>query len=119
MRAVNELGVAETADAIRSGVLQSVDVVQACLDRIAVREDQIAAWAHLDARAAMQCASERDREHSRGLLHGVPLAVKDIIDTVEMPTAFGSPIYANRDRRRTQHVLRWSSAPERWFSGRQ
>jgi len=96
MRPANELGVAETADAICSGVLRSVDVVQACLDRIAAREDQVGAWVHLDARSAMEVARQRDRESPRGLLHGVPLAVKDIIDTVDMPTACGSPIYANR-----------------------
>ncbi|HJU23453.1 MAG TPA: amidase [Casimicrobiaceae bacterium] len=92
-RLPNELGVVEAASAIRSGALRSRDLVEACLARIEAREGTIGAWAYLDVDAARNAAAARDREAPRGLLHGVPIAVKDIIDTADMPTEYGSPVY--------------------------
>jgi Asp-tRNA(Asn)/Glu-tRNA(Gln) amidotransferase A subunit family amidase len=95
-RAPNELGLVEAAAAIRAGSLRASDLVDACLARIDQREAVVGAWACLDADAARTAARARDREAPRGLLHGVPLAVKDIIDTVGMSTECGSPIYRGR-----------------------
>lgn len=92
-RLPNELGVVEAATAIRSGALRSRDLVEACLARIEARENTIGAWAHLDVDAARNAADARDRESAHGPLHGVPIAVKDIIDTADMPTEYGSSIY--------------------------
>jgi amidase len=68
--------------------------VRACLARIEAREPAVAAWEHLDPDAAIRQAAALDRASSRGPLHGVPVAVKDVFDTVDMPTGYGSPIYA-------------------------
>ncbi|HLX29073.1 MAG TPA: amidase family protein [Casimicrobiaceae bacterium] len=92
-RPANEWSVVEAATAIRSGTLRSRDLVEACLARIEAREATIGAWVHLDVEAARDAAMARDREPPHGPLHGVPIAVKDIIDTADMPTEYGSPIY--------------------------
>jgi len=68
--------------------------VAACLDRIALREETVEAWAYLDPEAALARARARDRESVRGPLHGLPVGIKDIMDTADMPTAYGSSIYA-------------------------
>lgn len=69
------------------------ELATACLDRIAAREPVVGAWQYLDREAALAAARRRDAEPPRGPLHGVPIAVKDLIDTVDMPTAYGSSIY--------------------------
>lgn len=93
---IHALGLYAMADAVRQGRLRSVDLVQACLERIAEREPLVHAWAWLDPEAALARARELDRRPPSGPLHGVPIAVKDIIDTVDMPTECGSPIYRGR-----------------------
>jgi Asp-tRNA(Asn)/Glu-tRNA(Gln) amidotransferase A subunit family amidase len=75
------------------------EVVGACLERIAEREPELQAWEALDARRALREADARDaeaREAHRpvGPLHGVPIGVKDLIDTADFPTAYGSQLYA-------------------------
>ena len=58
------------------------------------REPVVGAWQYLDREQALAEARRRDAGPPSGPLHGVPIAVKDLIDTVDMPTAYGSPIYA-------------------------
>jgi Asp-tRNA(Asn)/Glu-tRNA(Gln) amidotransferase A subunit family amidase len=53
----------------------------------------VGAWHYLDPAAALAAARQRDSEPPRGPLHGIPIAVKDLIDTADMPTGYGSPIY--------------------------
>ena len=89
-----ELSLWEAADAIACGYLTSEALVAACLNRVEARDAAVAAWAFLDREAALADARNRDREESRGPLHGVPIAAKDVIDTAAMPTSFGSSIYA-------------------------
>ncbi|MFK7874747.1 MAG: amidase [Paracoccaceae bacterium] len=90
-----------------AGRLSSVQLVQSCLDRIAATDDAIKAWAFLDGDAALAQAAECDRLRKAGLplgsLHGVPVGLKDIIDTAKMPTQRGTPIFAGRT---TDHVAR-------------
>jgi Asp-tRNA(Asn)/Glu-tRNA(Gln) amidotransferase A subunit family amidase len=90
----------EAAEAIRAGRMTSEELVGACLERIAVIEDQIGAWAHLDAEHALKQACEADRiqqdGQALGLLHGVPVGVKDIFDTGDMPTEDGTVLHAGR-----------------------
>jgi Asp-tRNA(Asn)/Glu-tRNA(Gln) amidotransferase A subunit family amidase len=74
--------------------ITAVDLVRACLDRIAERDSQVRAFVHLDADAALAHARSLDAGPLRGLLHGLPFGVKDLFDTFDMPTAYGSPIYA-------------------------
>ena len=89
----NELTAVEAASAIANGTLTSAALVQSCLDRIHSREDEIGAWIHLDEAVALEQARECDQRPARGPLHGVPVGIKDIIDTHDMPTSYGSPIY--------------------------
>src|SRR2546430_8215531 len=66
-----------------------------CLERIAERESDVRAWTFLDTDAAMRRARTLDSQGTSGLLHGLPIAVKDLFDTFDMPSSYGSPIYAN------------------------
>lgn len=74
--------------------LKAVDLVRACLDHIAEREPHIHAFVQLAADAALTRARELDAGPLRGLLHGLPFGVKDLFDTFDLPTGYGSPIYA-------------------------
>jgi amidase len=81
------------ARAIADGSLTAEALVRACLDRIEAREPAVHAWQHLAAAEALVEARALDRQ-AGGPLKGLPIGVKDIIDTADMPTAYGSPIYA-------------------------
>lgn len=87
-------GAAETARRIRTGVWNAESVARECLERVASREPAVGAWAYLDPDAVLERARALDREPPRGVLHGVPIGVKDVIDTADQPTGYGSPIYA-------------------------
>jgi amidase len=89
------LDATEAADLIQAGKLSSAALTGACLERIARREAEIEAWETLDAARARSQAQGRDREGGHGLLHGIPVAVKDIIDVAGLPTRYGSPIHAH------------------------
>ncbi len=86
-------GAAETARAIAEGRTTSEEAVASCLARIAEREATVRAWAWLDPDHALAEARARDAARPLGPLHGVPVGVKDIFDTADMPTQMGSPIY--------------------------
>ena len=92
----NTLTLEEMAFRIRSGELTSEAVVGACLERIQARESEVGAWTYLDADAAMAAARAADRAAAQGALRGVPIGVKDIIDTHDMPTGLGFAPYAGR-----------------------
>jgi Asp-tRNA(Asn)/Glu-tRNA(Gln) amidotransferase A subunit family amidase len=88
------LSASEAAAHIREGELTSEALVRSCLERIHSRESQVKAWIHLDDDFALAQARECDRSAStRGPIHGVPFAAKDIMDTAALPTEYGSPIY--------------------------
>ncbi len=87
------LSVRAMASEIAAGRLSAEAVMAACLDRIAAREAVVGAWEYLDPAAALDAARRRDTEPPSGPLHGVPIGVKDLLDTVDMPTGYGSPIY--------------------------
>ena len=78
---------------IAAGRLTAEALVGACLDRIAAREAVVGAWHHLDRDAALAQARQRDASPPSGPLHGIPIAVKDLIDTFDLPTGYGSAIY--------------------------
>ena len=88
-----QAGAAETARAIAEGRTGSEEAVAACLARIAEREAAVGAWAWLDPGQALAQARARDAARPLGPLHGVPVGIKDIFDTADMPTQMGSPIY--------------------------
>jgi Asp-tRNA(Asn)/Glu-tRNA(Gln) amidotransferase A subunit family amidase len=91
--ALHQLCAREAAQRIAKRRLRAEALVAALLERIAERESAVAAWETLDPERALEEARHRDGEPARGALHGVPIAVKDLIDTCDMPTAYGSPIY--------------------------
>jgi Asp-tRNA(Asn)/Glu-tRNA(Gln) amidotransferase A subunit family amidase len=91
--ALHLLSAAGAARAIHAGRLTSEALVAACLERIAARDGGLAAWVHVAADTALAQARELDRQPARGPLHGVPVGIKDIVDTADMPTEYGSPIY--------------------------
>ena len=78
---------------IGQGDLTAEAVVASCLERIAEREPVVRAWSHLAGEAALAAARERDRSRRNSLLNGVPFGLKDIFDTADQPTGYGSPIY--------------------------
>jgi Asp-tRNA(Asn)/Glu-tRNA(Gln) amidotransferase A subunit family amidase len=78
---------------IEDGELTAEAVVESCLERIAEREPVVRAWSHLAGAAALSRAREYDKAGSKTLLSGVPFGLKDIFDSVDMPTTYGSPIY--------------------------
>lgn len=93
MEALNQLSAAEAARRIAAGKLKSEDLVQACLERINARDDKLQAWVHCDPYLALAQAREADKRGERGPLAGVPVGVKDVIDTADMPTQYNSAIY--------------------------
>ena len=90
----------EAVQAIASGRLSSVDLVKSCLAQIADTDASINAWAYLDPESALAQAAECDRIRKAGLgtgpLHGLPVALKDVIDTRDMPTQRGTDIFKDR-----------------------
>jgi Asp-tRNA(Asn)/Glu-tRNA(Gln) amidotransferase A subunit family amidase len=88
--------VTDLAGLLSSGELTALELATACLDAIAAREDELRAWVHIDRDQVLARARELDAVPAadRGPLHGIPVGVKDIIDTADLPTEYGSPIYA-------------------------
>jgi Asp-tRNA(Asn)/Glu-tRNA(Gln) amidotransferase A subunit family amidase len=78
---------------IDEGTLTAEVVVRSCLERIAQREPVVRAWSHLAGEKALADARELDSAKKKTLLRGVPFGIKDIFDTADMPTTYGSPIY--------------------------
>ena len=95
---LNQLSLTEACTEIAEGRITSENLVRACLVRIAEREPLTLAWASIDREAALAAARDADtavllKDGALGPLHGVPIGVKDIIDTVDLPTEYNSPIY--------------------------
>lgn len=88
------LSASEALARIREGKLTSEALVRSCLERIESREAQVKAWVYLDQDHALAQARRCDRAANRGPIHGIPFAAKDIMDTADMPTEYGSPIYS-------------------------
>ncbi|MDP1869621.1 MAG: amidase [Bradyrhizobium sp.] len=101
---LNALGLAEAAAGIRDGRLSSAELVGDCLKRIDAADPDVEAWAFLDRDHAMWQAETADDHRKQGKptgpLHGVPVGIKDIFDTSDMPTEFGSKLWAGRTPRR-------------------
>ncbi len=91
---LNLLTASEARVQLDSGEISSEELVRDCLTRIEAREPDIDAWAFLDPDLVLTQARERDGEPSRGLLHGIPVGIKDIYDTADMPTCYGTTIHS-------------------------
>ena len=90
---LNQLDASTLAKKLASREITSEQLVRACLDRINEREADVQAWVYLAAESALKKAQELDRGPVTGLLHGLPVGVKDLFDTADMPTTYGSGIY--------------------------
>jgi Asp-tRNA(Asn)/Glu-tRNA(Gln) amidotransferase A subunit family amidase len=100
---LSALSLVEAAEHIRDGRIRSAELVADCLARVDAVEAEVQAWAFLDRDHAMRQAEAADLHRMQGRLlgplHGVPVGIKDIIDTGDMPTEFGSPVWAGRTPR--------------------
>ena len=97
---LNWLNASDAARSVRDGVISSEQLVEACLARVREIEETIQAWQFLDPEHALTQARVRDQDRREGKpigpLHGVPVGIKDIIDTGDMPTEDGTVLHAGR-----------------------
>ena len=95
-----ELSATEAIQKIRAGEITSEELVQAYLDRIDQVDGEIEAWAHLEPEHALGQARVLDAQRAAsgpvGPLHGLPVGVKDIVDTNDFPTENGTKLHAGR-----------------------
>ncbi len=95
-----QMSAAQAAKAIHEGELTSEALVESCFEQIDAHEAQVGAWAHLDREFTLTQAREADLARQEGKptgpLHGVPVGIKDIIDTCELPTEDGTVLHAGR-----------------------
>ncbi|HEY1233178.1 MAG TPA: amidase, partial [Candidatus Binatia bacterium] len=106
---LNSLSAAQAAALIRDGIISSVQLVESCLARIREIDPVIQAWAYLDPDYALAQARSADERRLTGqpvgALHGLPVAIKDIFDTADFPTEYGSAIYAGHTPSRDATVV--------------
>jgi Asp-tRNA(Asn)/Glu-tRNA(Gln) amidotransferase A subunit family amidase len=88
-----DLTASEIVQSIAAGKTTAEAVARACLDHIAAREPKVQAWHFLDPDLVLKQARALDASTGRGPLRGVPVGMKDIIDTADMPTEYGTPIH--------------------------
>jgi Asp-tRNA(Asn)/Glu-tRNA(Gln) amidotransferase A subunit family amidase len=93
MSGAERLTASEAAARLDADTLTAEALVRDCLDRIEARS-AVKAWVWLDPELALAQARDADRAGRPGVLKGVPVGIKDVIDTYDMPTQHGSPIYA-------------------------
>src|SRR5215467_13248895 len=97
---VTALTAVEAATEIARGAISAEDYMRACLKRIAAVDGEVHAFIHLDPDHALAQAQALDQRKANGgrigPLHGIPVGIKDIFDTADYPTEFGSPIFAGR-----------------------
>ena len=97
---ITSLGAAQALSALREGRASAEDLVSGCLARIRADEPRVQAWAFVDETRALEQARNVDRVrregHALGALHGLPVGIKDIIDTADMPTEQGTELQAGR-----------------------
>ena len=111
------MGAAEAVRALRAGDVSAVEMTAACLRAIERFEPDVLAWEIVEPAAALATAADVDRRLAQGdevgPLAGVPIGVKDIFNTIDMPTQMGSPIWAGftpGNDSRVVHYLRQAGA---------
>ena len=91
--APERLSAVEALTRIRQGDLSVEALARSCLDRIRARDDGVRAWAYLNAEQVLEQARALDRAGPRGPLFGLPVGIKDVFLTRDMPTQYNSPLY--------------------------
>jgi len=101
MENLNWLTANQAAQGIRDGLFSAQDLVQACIRQIEAREPDVQAWAYFNPDHALTQAKRADEWRSAGkplgALHGIPVGIKDIIDSGDMPTEDGTPLHSGRN----------------------
>jgi Asp-tRNA(Asn)/Glu-tRNA(Gln) amidotransferase A subunit family amidase len=95
-RSLHLLGARAAAQAIAAGDLRSQALVEALLARIDERDPVVQAWSHVDRDGVLRQARDADANPASGVLHGIPVGWKDVIDCAGLPTGCGSPIHRDR-----------------------
>src|SRR5882757_817096 len=93
MKPLNTLSANEIVERTAVGATTCVEVVRDCLARVEEREPIVKAWSFIDPDLVLREAKALDARTTRGPLHGIPVGIKDVIETADMPTQMGSPIY--------------------------
>ncbi|MBV8575466.1 MAG: amidase, partial [Acetobacteraceae bacterium] len=104
MSELHRLTASESVRRIASGRLRPEALMEACLDRIAAREPIIHAFAWLDPEQARRAAATA----RPGKLHGLPIGVKDVLDTADMPSEYNSPIWREHRPRADAAAVAWA-----------
>ena len=105
LKELNGLPGTELLAAVRDGRASVMEIAESCLQWIEEREPVIQAFCHHDPDLVRRSAGELDHNNSRGRLRGLPVGVKDLIDTASHPTEFGSSIYLGRRPQRDAAVV--------------
>jgi Asp-tRNA(Asn)/Glu-tRNA(Gln) amidotransferase A subunit family amidase len=87
------LSALDLARKVEAGTLQPIDIIEQCADAIAAQEDEVGAFTYLDIDGARKRAREDAARLAAGALRGLPVGLKDIYDTADMPTEYGSAAY--------------------------
>src|SRR5918912_700941 len=111
------LSASEASERIKNGDFTAVELTRSCLNQIERHEANVRAWAYLNAELALDQARAIDKklaaQERTGPLAGVPVGIKDIFNTKEMPTQMGSPIWRNftpGNDARVVHYLKMADA---------
>jgi Asp-tRNA(Asn)/Glu-tRNA(Gln) amidotransferase A subunit family amidase len=91
---LNRLTATEAARKLATREISARALLADCIERIRERDPAVHAWTFIDVDGATKRARQLDAQAVSGMLHGLPIAVKDLFDTFDMPTSYGSPIYA-------------------------
>ena len=95
MKDLESLSATQAIKALSKREIKASDLLLSCLDRIGQKESLVRAWSSLGKENALLRAKQLDKGAFQGILHGLPIGVKDLYDTYDLPTSCGSPIYAN------------------------
>lgn len=95
MKDLESLSATQAVKALSKREIKATDLLLSCLDRIGQKESLVRAWTSLGKENALSRAKQLDKGAFQGILHGLPIGVKDLYDTYDLPTSYGSPIYAN------------------------
>ena len=102
---LNELTAREASELFTQGLANSSALTRDCLERVTKREPTVKAWAHLSPELALSQAKAKDAEPALSPLHGIPIGIKDVIDTHDQPTQMGSSIFDDHQPRSDASIV--------------